>query len=202
MQPVLKREILRKLLHLSSLWMPLAILWLPRWQAFLLFAALLTLMLFFEFSRRRGGKAGRLFLRFFARIMRSRELELGRLTGATYMLMAALLAVALLSPLLAFFGALVMVISDSVAALVGMTMGRRRIGNKTAEGSMAFLLSSLLIAATLWMTLDQPPEFFLATAVGALVATVLELFSERLKLDDNLLICLGAGGAAQLFYLL
>ena len=74
----------------------------------------------------------------------------------------------------------IMSISDSLSAIVGKRFGAITIyKKKTLEGSLAFLLSSLIIIFIV-------PELNLFHAiVAALVATIIELYSVDV-IDDNL----------------
>ena len=79
-----------------------------------------------------------------------------------------------------------------MAALVGRAIGRVRIFGKTLEGSLACLVSCLIIG---WLI---PELTWQMTVVGALMATLIELLP--IPLDDNLRIPLAAGFAMTLMH--
>src|SRR4030042_264996 len=95
--------------------------------------------------------------------------------------------VTILFPL--FFGFLIVDLlrhyHSGMAALVGRGIGRIRIFRKTLEGSLAFLVSSLLIV---WVYPDLN-RFW--GSLAALCATLIELLP--IQVDDNLTIPLVAG---------
>ena len=87
---------------------------------------------------------------------------------------------------------LILSVSDSLATLVGKHFGRTRLlEDKTLEGTLVFLLSSLVISYHFF------PSGFLLGAIAATLGEVVPGFFPRLRekgiLDDNLLIPLFAG---------
>ena len=116
-----------------------------------------------------------------------REHEKKNLTGAFYVLLAALLVVAFCSKHVAILSLLIMLLSDSVASLVGRAWGRVPILEKTLEGSMAFFIITLLILI-MGCTQRWIHASWAQLSIIAFLITIVELFSRRLFLDDNLTI--------------
>lgn len=184
----LKQEIYRKLIHLSSLWMPLAIGLCGSKPASVLFALALTAVALFEILRRRRHPLGSFLQRLLTPALREAEISAApRCTGALYMLIGALLVTVLAPPPVAIASLTVLMISDSCSALIGKRWGRHPLAGKSVEGSAAFLLSALLITACL-TPLSAHPLFFAAGCAASVVATLAELYARHLRLDDNLLI--------------
>jgi len=80
-------------------------------------------------------------------------------------------------------------IADPVAAVVGIRWGRRRIThNRTLEGSLAFFVTTLLIAALVlgWEGMVEPWTVTAAATSIALAAAACEVIPVRI--DDNLTI--------------
>jgi dolichol kinase len=85
-------------------------------------------------------------------------------------------------------------IADPLAAVVGITWGRRRIAqNRSLEGSAAFFTATLVIAAVVLGEGTDGSRFAIggAAVMIALVAAVCELLP--LRIDDNLTIPLVVG---------
>lgn len=83
----------------------------------------------------------------------------------------------------AMVSVVVLAVGDAFASMVGIKYGKRRIGNKSLEGSLAFFLSSFLALC-----------FFLGfykSFLVALFSSLAEAFS--FKLDDNFTVPLTAG---------
>ena len=120
---------------------------------------------------------------FFGRVLR--EEENPTFMGSTYFLFSAILTILLFPKSIAIVSLLILILSDTAAALVGKGIGRISVFGKTLEGSVAFCLSSLLIV---WI---YPNLNLLSGFLGALGATVAEVLP--IGVDDNLTISLVAG---------
>lgn len=189
-------EVKRKLIHISSLWMPAVIYFLPAHTAVVIFAALLLKVLVFEIIRRQHHFLARLINRIFGSILRPHETKAGfRLTGATFVLFAALLCTALFPTTVAVTAMSIMLVGDASASLIGRRYGKTPVMGKTVEGSAAFLMTALVTIMIVGQVTYHQPHFYSAALVAAVVATATELISDRFYIDDNLSIPLTAGGA-------
>lgn len=188
-----RQEINRKLLHLSSLWMPLAIFYLDRSQAIALLGAAFAAMLGFEVLRRQSHGVAGWLNRYFSPIIRGKECAPGFcLTGATYMLAAACTVCVFFSQPIAIISLSIMLIADSAAALIGRRYGKRRILDKSLEGCAAFLLTALLTVMVISLAAGFPHRVMVSGLFACLIATGAELISGALRLDDNLTITLAS----------
>ena len=120
---------------------------------------------------------------FFGRVLR--EAEKPTLMGSTYFLFSSILTILLFPKPIAIASLLILILSDTAAALVGKGFGRIPVFGKTLEGSMAFFFSSLLIV---WI---YPGLGRLSGSFAALGAALIEALP--IPLDDNLTIPLVAG---------
>jgi len=192
----LRNECYRKLLHLSSLWIPILI-WNTGSEITLWVLIPLTLLaLIIEFLRRHNPVIAKIYSHMWHKILREHETGTTakpQFSGGVWMLLAATIATALFPPLIAITSLSVMMISDTVAALVGRRWGKYPFLDKSLEGSSAFFISALLITSIIGAMAEQPPLFFTLGAVAALIATTVEAISKRLHIDDNLSITLSFG---------
>ena len=194
-------ELERKAIHLSSLWMAGAIYWLPLRAALAVFLIVLAGMLAFEALRWHPKTLHRV-PKALTRTLRLHEQGSGRfqLTGASYTLLSAIAALLLFPKFVAVTAFTIMTVGDAFAALIGRPFGRTRFFDKSAEGSMAFIASSMA-ALCLFEFVARPPAGYLPAALLATCAGMLaEALASRLRLDDNLAITLGAGGAMLCLY--
>jgi dolichol kinase len=145
-----REEIRRKLLHLFALLMPIAIFYAPRWSwprllvpgiLFLLFAASIII----EALRFKVPVIQKTVLALFGSMMRKEEHAI--VSGWTWVIGAAFLCSVLFinRPYVSFIALTVFIIGDAVAALVGIGIGRIKIGKKTLEGSIACLIVCVLL---------------------------------------------------------
>lgn len=81
-----------------------------------------------------------------------------------------------------------LMISDAVAAIVGLRYGEIKLYGKSLEGSVAFLLSATVISFIWWHLLGETYAYLFVSLVAAGAATIMELCSKRVNVDDNLLI--------------
>lgn len=117
--------------------------------------------------------------------------ERTRVTGATFMLLAAMLAFVWFSREVAVLGLLFVAVGDPAAAIVGSRSGRGRLFGKSLAGTLAFAVAAGTAATLTALHPDVPLAWWLA--VGVAVAAVVELLP--LPLDDNFTVPLAAGGA-------
>jgi len=193
-------EVRRKALHLGALVLPLAVLVLGRASLWLL-VPLAALAVAGDIARVRSAWTRRWLHRWFGSLMRPEEVPpLGGpvvVNGATAMMVAAALCVALAAPAVAAAAVAMQQVGDAAAALVGRRWGRTRWRGttKSVEGSAAFLVAALGVGALVarWPGADLPPVVIL---VGALAAAAAEI--PRLRVNDNLVVPLTAALAMSL----
>ena len=189
----LKKEVYRKALHISALWIPWVIYVAETDFAAVLFTLLLCGDLIWEYANyKKYDWARQTFGRFFFKTLRSGECcgRFFKASGATYVLLAALLSSVLFSKPVAALAMTIMLISDTLAALVGKKFGREKIyKGKTLEGTVAFL-SSALFATVLFNPLYP---FGIASVAACLAATLVEIYEDKIGMDDNLSIPLVVG---------
>ncbi|KAM9955748.1 hypothetical protein ACTFIW_001953 [Dictyostelium discoideum] len=113
-----------------------------------------------------------------------REKEKDRMNGVFFYLLGSTICVYFFHPLIAVSSMLFLIIGDFTAALVGISYGRTKIGNKSLEGSIAmFSVCWILSYITFFnQNLAEHISFW-----GAISATLIELFNPS-WIDDNLTI--------------
>ncbi|PZC49092.1 MAG: glycerol-3-phosphate acyltransferase PlsY [Chloroflexi bacterium] len=129
-------------------------------------------------------------LRWFQPLMKASE-KSKRVTGASYMLLAVALCLLVFERDVAAAAILFLTVGDPAASLVGQRYGRRRIGQKSIEGTLAFFGIALAVGLALFWAgkLDSP----WMAAAGSGSAALAEL--APLPIDDNIWIPL-AGALA------
>jgi len=177
-------EIKRKIVHLATLIVPAGYALTSEETVILFlipfFLALLSADLLRHFH---PGMASLFRKYFFGRVLR--EEEKPAFMGATYFIFSTILTILLFPKPIAIASILILIVSDTAAALVGKGIGRVRIFGKTLEGSMAFLITSLVIV-WIYPRLDR-----FSGSLAALGAALIEMLP--IKLNDNLSIPLVAG---------
>lgn len=192
-----RQELLRKSIHLSSLWMPAVIILFPQTVCIILFAVLLAGNILVEYGHY---KQYPLFVktygRMFGKMLREKETNgRFRLSGSPYVLGAAL-AVSILFPAPAAAAAMaVMLIADTAAALIGRPFGRHKINNgtKSVEGAVAFFIAGTAVIAAAGTLFGADTAFFIKGTAGVFIASFAEIYENRIRIDDNLSIPLIVG---------
>ena len=176
-------EVKRKLVHLSSLWMPLAILFLPRAVMIGVFAFCLVGNLIVEYLRaKRVPGITPVYDALFGRMLRE-EPRPGQwiISGGPSVFASALTVTCLAPSPVAAASMAVMLLGDTAAALVGRRFGRHKFFNgKSLEGCIAFLAAGYA-GAMIFLQGAYWPEMIPAVFAGMLV----EFFEKNLHLDDN-----------------
>lgn len=184
-----QREMLRKGFHIASVAVPLMVWFAPRPAALSLLVMLVAAALGAEWARHRVRWARYQFLRRTRTMLRPHERW--RVSGATYMAVAYLLAALLFPTAVAVAAMLYNGLGDAAAALAGRRFGRHRTRwGKSWEGFGAGLFTNLAAGLLL------PGLPWTAALAGAATAATLEFLP--LPLDDNLRVVLGGGAAAWL----
>lgn len=196
-----KFELARKIIHLSSVSIAIIYCIITRELALLLLVPLFSGFLLVDLLKNFIPSLSCWYHNTFDPMLREHELEKGsiQLNGATFITLSALLLVLFFPKIIAITCFSLVAISDTMAALVGKKFGKHTIGEKSLEGSLAFLASSLIIVVIV------PRLDLFAGIITALVATAVEALSLRInsfKVDDNLTIPLASALACYLYYLL
>ncbi|MBN1982601.1 MAG: hypothetical protein JW795_13790 [Chitinivibrionales bacterium] len=196
-------EINRKLLHiLSGTAIPFGILYIPRIPdvpsatVVVILGALFVGSCIFEYIRFNNGTVQRLVAKSFGSMMRPEESA--KITGATYIFASSFVCSMLFytKPYISFMVLCAFILGDAVAAIVGQSIGRIKIGKKSLEGSASCLLVCLILFFLVFplvpLLLDawQGRMPVLVGIAASLSITLLELFplklSEKIVINDNL----------------
>ena len=189
----IKKEFYRKLIHLSSLWIPTLIYFAPEGQAIVLLSIIFLGDALLEYGNyKKWSWARKSFGLIFFKTLRKKELNRNvfQVSGSMYVLFSAIICSMIFSKPVAVVALTIMLISDTCAALFGKAYGTRHLrNNKTLEGTTALFVSALLIVVLFNPILSVSYASILAC--GA--ATFAELYEDKIEIDDNLAIPLFVG---------
>ena len=174
-----RQEIYRKLIHLSSSCIPFMLWYFGKdtFQPWIISCAIILPIL--DYGRRHNKFLYRIYSNLF--ITFTRPIEQGILSGASWVIISAVVTIFIFNENTAIIGLLVLSIADSAAAIIGIKLGRTQLYSKSLEGSAAFFITAAIIV------------FILSSAaayinfIAVITATVVELFSTP-RINDNLLI--------------
>ena len=178
----------RGLFHmLGGLFICIAGLFLPGMFVVISLCLATAIFLSFELIRIKSPAINRWFFSFFKLLVR--EGESSRLTGTSYMLIAALIAFLVFPRDIAALGLAFLAVGDSMATIVGKKIGRRKFLGKTLEGNLACFTCCVVVGLVFYYAGLGVP--LLTILLGALCATVVEAMP--LPVNDNLTIPLLSG---------
>ena len=178
-------EIQRKVFHLCSLIFPIAYLFIPKMIMALTLAVIAGITLYLDISRHYNPKIKGLIKNIFGKIIREEE-DSGQfvLSGASYMALGFLVSCLLFSKGLAITSWLVLIVSDCFAAIVGMKYGSPLFNGKSYAGAFSFFISSVLISVMTYFIIGYSTSFVIIL-ISSLVTTIVEFFSDQIKVNDN-----------------
>lgn len=186
-------ELVRKLIHLFSLSIPIIYYFIPSSISITILICLTIFALIIDGGRFISKPFAKIFYKTFGFLLRKHELdsEKKNLTGATYVLLSALIC-AIIFPKVIFVTAFtILIVSDTMAALIGRKFGKRKFLRKSFEGTLSFFISASIVVIFTPKVGDFQMEYvigFIAAFVGAIVENI----SYGLA-DDNLTIPISIG---------
>lgn len=195
-------EVLRKAIHLCSLSIPVVYYFITRELALSILIPLALLSLVLDLSRYYFKPFSNIFYKIFGFMLRKHEKDEKRknLNGATYVLISAVLVIAIFPKVFAVTGFAVLIIGDIAAALIGRKFGQTQFLLKSLEGTIAFFIFSIVVILFTPKIEGNFTEFVIAViAVG--VGAVAENISTGWA-DDNLTIPVSIGITMWILYAL
>ena len=182
-------EYKRKSIHLFNLAIPFSYLYVfpEKWVFVKFLSILMVLFIIFDILRHKVAWVKSLFTLFINSMLRSHEQE-GKLTGATWVMIGAVISIILFSKPVAIIALIFMSLGDSAAGLIGQRYGKHKIWNKSWEGFFGGLFVCIIIGIIYSLLTTLPMTISLSGAVAAMVMEILPI-----PLDDNFKIPLGSG---------
>jgi len=179
-------EVKRKLFHCMSIIFPIFYLITNKLTMVMVLTIMTGLAISLDISRHYNKTIQDLVERFFTAIMRDNEISGNfKLSGVSYMFIGFFVTCILFSQGVAISAFLVLIISDTAAALVGKKIGRPMTNGKSIEGSIAFCATAILIGM-LSYTFQSYVSSFTGIIIASVITTLVEYHSDKLNINDNL----------------
>lgn len=194
-------EILRKLIHLCSLSIPVVYYFIPRNTALIILGIMTVFALVLDVGRYLSASIGKIFYKIFGFMLRQHEIDHKKrnLNGATYVLLSALICVLIFPKIIVVTAFAVLIISDTMAALIGRRYGNHKFLFKSLEGTLAFFLSGIVV-----VLLSPKIEYSYSEYIVGIVAVAFGAIIENVSFglaDDNLVIPISVGVAMWILYM-
>ena len=176
----------RKIFHLSATMFPLLYLFGSRTVITLLLFIITAITLYLDVSRHDNAKISEFVTRVFSKVIRLEENNGSfALSGISFMMFGFFLTALLFPKNLVICSWLILIISDCLAALVGVKIGNSLSNGKSIAGSIAFLASAIFISILVYFYLGYNTNFIIII-ISCIVATAAEFSSQDLRINDNL----------------
>lgn len=186
--PAFSFEIQRKTFHLLSLVIPLLYIFVSKIVITASLAVLMIVVLIVDITRHYDLRIKNYTDKFFAKLMRPEEFSGSfRLSGSSFMAVGFFVTALFFSKGLAISAWLILIISDSLAAVVGTKIGRPLWNGKSLEGSFAFLVSAIFISMLVYFFIGYNTSF-MVIILSSIIVTACEFYSKQISINDNLLI--------------
>jgi len=183
-----KSELARKSIHLSSLGIPFVYLRIPHETGMAILAVMTLVSVIIDAAMHYHTPTRTLMFKLVGPLLRGHERQRDRflLTGASWVLIAAFITLAVFPTIVAVTAFTVLIVSDTFAALIGRRYGRLPFLDKSVVGTVTFIITAWVVVVFYDVVYALPWTFLLAGAVGSVVGGIIEAGSIRLRLDDNL----------------
>ncbi len=193
-ETLLKKEILRKSIHIFSLLIPVIYIFVDQVLALSILGPMMLVSLLIEVLNYKHEPTRRIFMRIFGVILRPHEIQRRfTLNGATCVLISAFFTVLIFPKIVMVTAFTILIISDMSAALIGRRFGQTPFLNKSLEGSLAFALTAMMTVVAYGLIFAAPWTYFLFGLIAAVIGAIVEGASENFKIDDNFSIPFSVG---------
>jgi len=117
-----------------------------------------------------------------------REKERNSLTGAFWITLGLVIISLFPGKIIPGLSIIAAGLADPVAEIVGKTLPYKPYlkGRKTLSGSLAFFITCLGVSFIYLWHLNPAPYIYLSVFLGSILATFIEAYSTKVKLDDNI----------------
>ncbi len=181
-----KAEVLRKSIHLLSISIAVVYYFVTRELALTILIPLTILSLILDLARYFSPAYKKFLYSIVGFMLREHEINSKKiiLSGATYVLIAALVTVLFFPKAFVLLGIAVLIFGDIFAALIGRKFGRHKFLFKSLEGTLSFFIFGSLIMLVTPKIEGSLTEYIIGFAAVA-VAAIIENVSYGWA-DDNL----------------
>lgn len=181
----IRQELMRKALHLLLMAIPIAYLVFGKWLSVMIFAIIAMPVVTFDYLRRGSPKFNKIFVKIFQPVLRQHEIVGDKLCGASWVAMAACINFAIFKPETAVAAFMILVISDTAAALIGKAVISPPFFEKSFAGSLAFFISGFIVLIACGIGFHANFGFYFFGLFALACVTVIEARPSFLNIDDN-----------------
>ena len=179
-----RQEVYRKLIHISSSFIGIMLWYMGKNTIIPYIIIIAIIFIIFDYSRKHIHFLKNIYESTFGFVTREHEYQ--TFSGATWVFLGTGISICIFNEKIALISILVMSLSDSAAALIGIKYGNTKLFNKSLEGTVSFFI---ITYAIIFSFLSASAHFVL---IASLCITLIELFSTH-HINDNILIPIATG---------
>ncbi len=179
-------EIRRKAIHLSSILIPLIFSYISFSSFIILFFLIYGIWVYLDYQRRVNPTVQALLKKALGDVFRPEEA--GSMSGATHMGLGILITCVFFEHKTAVMALTILAVCDTVASIVGSRYGHIKVADKSLEGAVGFFLSGLIVICLFVWGFGYKAIFLWENLFALAITTLAELYSKKLKINDNILI--------------
>lgn len=189
-----EQELLRKGIHLISLSIPISYFFFNKDLLLFVLGPLAVASLVIDLLSKENSIVREVLHKFFGKMLRPHETQKGLIfNGATWVLISAFLSILIFPKLIAVTSLSILVVSDISSAIIGRKFGRTKFFNKSFEGTIAFIISGIIMVIIIGFIFSAPYSFFIAGVIASIIGAFVEVYSGICKIDDNFSIPFSVG---------
>ena len=197
-----KDELVRKLIHLTSLLIPIVYYFISKTSAAIILGSLSFIAVTLDLARYFSPEVGKVFYKIFGFLLRRHEVDEKKknLNGATYVLLSGLIGILIFPKIIFITAFAILIVGDIMAALIGRKFGKHKFLAKSLEGTLAFFLSSCIV-----VIFTPKVGYFYEEIIIGFIAAFIGAITENISfgfVDDNLSIPLIVGFSMWILYLI
>jgi dolichol kinase len=193
-------ELVRKSLHFCLILLPILFYFSNQLIFNALLIAISSIVITFDYYRRKNPIIQKFFTKIFAPILRNHEINSFNFTGLSHVLAAASLNFLIFPEEIAVASFSIFVISDGLAAIIGRKFPSEPFFEKSLNGSIAFLISGLVILVSCGVIYHSDFWFYFFGIFCVGVVTIIEARPSLINIDDNFSIPMIFSASMLFFY--
>ena len=186
-------ETYRKILHFSSLVIPIIFIFFGKEAVLLTILPILLLVAPFDYLRRKNSQINLAFNKVFELVLYENEKKGDNLCCISLTLIGAFLNFLIFKAEFAVTGFLIMIIADGLAPIISKSYPSAPFFEKSVSGSGAFFLSAFVILIGCAIYFDMGFSFYFFGLFTVMCLTIIEARPSFLNIDDNIVIPLFFG---------
>ena len=186
--PPILIEIYRKSIHLIGLIFPIIYHYYDKETMIIIISLLLIISFIIDKFRIKFNLLEHRFIKKMGLAQIYRAHEKDNYSALTFAFIGMLICLFISSKPVFNLAVSILILSDSMAAIIGTLFGKTKINGKSLEGSAAFFGTSCVLSLVITVIYHLDIKFLIASFFTALVATIVELYSKNSRLNDNMTI--------------